>query len=83
VNNAWEKFFSDHAIQPYCVTYESLVKNYQQSIVRLLDSLGIDRLPQTQLRSPRLKRQSDTVNEEWARRFREDLMSTEQPNSGQ
>jgi LPS sulfotransferase NodH len=66
----WETFFSNRGIEPFRVVYEDLVKDREKFIRGALEFLGISiptgfRIPET-----RLKKQADTLSDEWVEKFR-------------
>ena len=66
---AWERFFDDAGIEPYCVVYEDLAANYEATALSILQYLGVA-VPENHLLAARqMKRQADTLSEEWVRRY--------------
>lgn len=67
----WEAYFAQSAIEPFRVVYEEFADSYEQTALRVLEFLGVphaDVVFQPRLR----RRQSDSVNEEWTRRYQEE-----------
>ena len=65
---SWDAFFEHTRIKPVLVLYENFAADYGASTLNILERLGIDP-PDDFAAEPRMKRQSDTVNDDWARRF--------------
>jgi LPS sulfotransferase NodH len=65
----WQRFFEEHEISPYCVTYEELVTDYESTIRRVLEFLGIEH-PKMLIPPPLSLKQSDALSEEWEERYR-------------
>jgi LPS sulfotransferase NodH len=66
----WRNFFSSAEIQPQKIAYEELAQAYDATTVRVLESLNIDLPPDFAVSGPRLKRQADSVSEDWSKRYR-------------
>lgn len=66
---SWQKFFTDAGIEPLVITYEDLMQSLEGALMRLFSQLGIDLPPETKLHSPRLKRQSDGLTEQWLEKY--------------
>ncbi len=73
---SWDTFFEHTGIKPILVLYENFAGDYTTSTVRLLERLGLEAPDESVLRPP-LKRQSDSVNDDWVRRFSEIRLGTE------
>lgn len=67
---SWDAFFEHSAIKPILVLYENFEADYETSTLNLLDRLGLSP-PADFAFEPRMKRQSDGVNDDWARRYSE------------
>ncbi len=66
---AWEQFFDEVGIEPYCAVYEDLSANYEATACNILQYLGVA-LPDThRFAERRMKRQADALSEEWVRRY--------------
>lgn len=74
--SSWDTFFEHAGIEPILVLYENFASDYITSTVRLLERLGLE-APAEGLLSPPLKRQSDSVNDDWVRRYSEIRLGTE------
>jgi LPS sulfotransferase NodH len=67
---SWDAFFEHCEIKPVLVLYENFAAAYETSTLNLLDRLGL--FPPAGFEfEPRMKRQSDNVNDDWARRYSE------------
>jgi trehalose 2-sulfotransferase len=72
----WDAFFEHVRIRPVLVLYENFASDYEQSTLNVLDQLGIS-APDDFRFEPRMKAQSDGLNDDWARRFSELSLGTE------
>ena len=69
-NAAWRRWFRTNGITPFDVRYEDLVADMEAVTRRLLDFLGVA-VPEDTAIAPQHERQADSVNAEWAARYRE------------
>lgn len=67
---SWDAFFEHAGIKPVLVLYENFAAAYETSTLRLLERLGLSPPDGFEL-EPRMKRQSDRVNDDWTRRYSE------------
>ena len=51
------------------MVYEDLVQDYEGTILRVLDGIGIPRPQNFVVAAPRMKRQADELSEEWGRLY--------------
>ena len=67
----WRELFDELGLTPYDVVYEDLVSEdgYRQSIVGVLDHLGLDADGLTDPPPRRTHRQADDLNEAWVARY--------------
>jgi LPS sulfotransferase NodH len=72
----WDIFFEYTGIKPILVLYENFAGDYQTSTVRLLERLGLP-APDAGVLSPPLKQQSDSVNDDWVRRYSDIKLAAE------
>jgi len=72
----WDAFFEHTRIKPVLVLYENFAADYETSLLNVLERLGLS-APDGFKPEPRLKRQSDGVNDDWARRYSELRLGTE------
>jgi LPS sulfotransferase NodH len=82
----WDAFFEHSGIKPLLVLYENFAADYETSTLRLLERLGLTP-PEDFDFEPRMKRQSDLVNDDWVKRYSElrlgtdfDLVPTKAPS---
>jgi LPS sulfotransferase NodH len=67
---SWDAFFEHCGIKPVLVLYENFAADYETSTLNLLDRLDLSPPDDFEF-EPRMKRQSDRVNDDWARRYSE------------
>jgi LPS sulfotransferase NodH len=72
----WDAFFEHVRIKPVLVLYENFAADYETSTVNVLDRLGLA-LPDGFKVEPRMRSQSDGINDDWARRYSELRLGTE------
>jgi LPS sulfotransferase NodH len=72
----WDAFFEHVRIRPVLVLYENFAADYEPSTLSVLDQLGIAP-PEDFSFEPRMKAQSDGLNDDWARRYAELRLGTE------
>jgi LPS sulfotransferase NodH len=60
----WDDYFRRAQISPFVVTYEELAADYEQTLTRVLDHLGLLSSVAT-IAAPRLRKQADAVSEDW------------------
>jgi LPS sulfotransferase NodH len=68
---AWEKFFTERAVEPMRLEYESTVADPQKALRQVLQRLGADPALADDIEVPTAK-MGDGTSEQWARRFREE-----------
>jgi len=69
---SWEAYFAESGIEPYRVVYEEFAEAYEQTAMDILGFLGIPGPDEIGPLRRAMKKQTDAVNEEWTRRFKED-----------
>ena len=74
----WPRFFEQAGITPISVVYEDLDAEYEPTVRRVLDGLGID---VGDIAEPELQRQRDAINSDWIRRFSENHPDLTVPTS--
>jgi LPS sulfotransferase NodH len=72
----WDAFFEHSGIKPVLVLYENFAADYETSTLRLLERLDLSP-PEDFDFEPRMKRQSDRVNDDWVRRYSELRLGTD------
>ena len=70
-NAAWQGFFDGCGVEPLEVVYEELVDDYEGTVIRLLDGIGIHTPENFVVTAPKMKRQADELSEEWVRLYNE------------
>lgn len=64
-----EQLFQDLEISPHCLFYEELAADYESSVRRVLEFLGVYS-EQMRIASPRMKKLSNGLSAEWEERYR-------------
>jgi trehalose 2-sulfotransferase len=72
----WDAFFEHSGIKPVLVLYENFAADYETSTLRLLERLDLAP-PDDFDFEPRMKRQSDLVNDDWVKRYSELRLGTD------
>jgi LPS sulfotransferase NodH len=67
---SWDAFFEHTGIKPILVLYENFEADYETSTLHLLERLDLSPPADFDF-EPRMKRQSDGVNDDWAKRYSE------------
>lgn len=65
---AWDAFFEHARIKPVFILYENFAADIETSTRSVLENLGIEAPDDLHL-EPRMKKQSDGINDDWARRY--------------
>ena len=73
---SWDAFFEHVRIRPVLVLYENFAADHEKATLSVLDQLGLEPPPEFAFK-PRMKAQSDGINDDWARRFAELRLGTE------
>jgi LPS sulfotransferase NodH len=73
---SWDAFFEHTGIKPVLVLYENFAADYERSTLNLLDRLDLSP-PDGFEFEPRMKRQSDDINDDWVRRYSELRLGTD------
>src|SRR3954454_2248335 len=73
---SWDAFFEHVRIRPVLVLYENFAADHENATRSVLDQLGLEP-PADFTFKPRMKAQSDSINDDWARRFAELRLGTE------
>jgi LPS sulfotransferase NodH len=73
---SWDAFFEHTGIKPVLVLYENFAGDYENSTLNLLDRLDLSP-PEGFEFEPRMKRQSDRINDDWVRRYSELRLGTD------
>jgi LPS sulfotransferase NodH len=72
----WDAFFEHCGIKPVLVLYENFAADYETSTLRLLERLDLAP-PEGFEFEPRMRRQSDRVNDDWVKRYSELRLGTD------
>jgi len=72
----WDAFFEHCGVRPLLVLYENFAADPHTSTVSILDRLGLEAPPDVRI-EPRMRPQSDGINDDWVRRFSELRLGTE------
>ena len=67
---SWDAFFEHAGIKPVLVLYENFASDYETSTLRLLERLDLAP-PDGFDFKPRMKKQSDSINDDWTKRYSE------------
>jgi trehalose 2-sulfotransferase len=70
-NAAWQGFFEECGVEPLKVIYEELVEDYERTVLRLLDGIGVPVPENFAVATPKMKRQADDLSEEWVSLYNE------------
>jgi LPS sulfotransferase NodH len=70
-NAAWQAYFERCGIEPLRIVYEELVESYEESVLGLLNALGISLPEGFAVAQPKMRRQADELSEEWVRLYNE------------
>jgi LPS sulfotransferase NodH len=73
---SWDAFFEHAGIKPILVLYENFAADYETSTLNLLERLDLSAPDDFKL-EPRMKKQSDSVNDDWTKRYSELRLGTE------
>lgn len=73
---SWDAFFEHSGIKPILVLYENFAGDYETSTLNLLERLDLSP-PDDFDFQPRMKKQSDSVNDDWTKRYSELRLGTE------
>ena len=65
LNHLWEDFFSRNDLVPYRVCYEELVDDYDASVRKILDFIGLDNYQSLTVRPARTEKLADSETEKW------------------
>ena len=72
----WDAFFEHARIKPVLVLYENFAADYSAATRNVLDRLGLE-LPEGSEIEPRMRKQSDGINDDWTRRYADLKLGTE------
>jgi len=66
---SWQQYFERARIQPFTVVYEELAAAYEETLFKVLQYLNISIPENLVLAERRMKRQADTLSEEWVQQY--------------
>lgn len=69
---SWQAYFETAGVQPRVIVYEDFVARYTETVLALLDWLGIALPVGFAVQGPRLQKQADALSEVWVNRYRTD-----------
>ena len=69
---AWQQYFRDNGISPFVIEYENFVKSYAETAVEALRFLGVDLPEGYEQPESHYRKQADSVNNEWYKRYLSD-----------
>jgi LPS sulfotransferase NodH len=72
----WDAFFEHSGIKPLLVLYENFAADHETSTLRLLERLDLSPPDDFEF-EPRMKRQSDNINDDWVERYSELRLGTD------
>ena len=72
----WDAFFEHARIKPVLVLYENFAADYEDATRNVLDRLDLE-LPSGHEVKPRMRKQSDGINDDWARRYADLKLGTQ------
>ena len=70
-NAAWQAYFERCGIEPLKVVYEEFIEAYEESVLGLLEGIGISVPEDFTVARPKMKQQADETSEEWVRLYNE------------
>jgi LPS sulfotransferase NodH len=73
---AWNGYFRAAGVEPFRVVYEDFVGSYRQTALDIAGYLGVEGVEDLAFAPRHMKRQADSTNDDWARRFREQLAAS-------
>ena len=65
----WQQYFKSNGIQPFIVVYEELTAAYEATSLKILEYLNIPVPENLALAERRMKKQADTLSEEWVQQY--------------
>lgn len=68
-NAAWQRFFSEHHIQPLVIVYEDFVTQYEETVSATLQRLGVPGAEALEVAPVSMKKQADGQSEQWVQRY--------------
>ena len=68
----WDQFFESHKLPHMIVKYETLVADTPAVIAAITQNLGFPATPKLTVSLPEMKKQSNSLNQEWIERYEQD-----------
>ena len=68
-NAAWQVYFERCGIEPLRVVYEEFVEAYEESVLGLLEDIGIPLPKGFTVVEPKMRRQADETSDKWVRLY--------------
>jgi LPS sulfotransferase NodH len=78
----WQEYFTSASMTPLTIVYEDFVNEYEETIWRVLDYLGLEHPDGLRLPLPFLVKQADDESEEWVQRYHEQANRGSHKTSG-
>lgn len=66
---AIQEFFTESKISPLTIVYEDFIRNYEETIMKILKYLDIQYDSNLELKEPYYEKLADKISEEWCKRF--------------
>ena len=66
----WAEFFEQRGAVPLRVAYEEMVESLDETVVAVLEAVGVELPADFSVPAPTLERQADGLSDEWVRRYR-------------
>jgi LPS sulfotransferase NodH len=70
--DAWHAYFREAGVQPHAVVYERFENHYEEVALEIIDYLGIERSGGVAFAERQMKRQADSLSDEWIARYHAD-----------
>jgi LPS sulfotransferase NodH len=67
--SGWRAFFNENNIEPFHVTYEALVNNYEGTAKSILDFLSIEYPANLVFSKRKLRKQANALNDAWVEKY--------------
>lgn len=79
----WQRFFEEAHVAPLVIAYEDFAADYDGTIRQILGWLGVESAAHVLIPQTKLKKQADSISEEWVRRYRQFKRQSAAPGSVQ
>ena len=74
-NIAWQNFFTICGVDPVKVAYEAFVKDYEGTLLTLLEEIGVELPKDFSVKPPTMRRQADKISDAWVARYKSERSS--------